>query len=131
MISPSVPLAWGRRRGTSGGSLYPSRNGSFLPSTEVPRAKPTIREPKVSSETGLFDLVRFMGDVVNAWKAAKPDGRTGVSPSLPFGLLAVSFSGSPTTPVIGDTRARIQAPPYISVAAITVASRIFEDKSGR
>src|ERR1035438_6017936 len=35
MISPSVPLACGRRRGTSGGSLYPSRNGAFLPSAEA------------------------------------------------------------------------------------------------
>src|ERR1039458_5367540 len=34
MISPSLPSACGRRRGASGGSLYPSRNGSFLPSAE-------------------------------------------------------------------------------------------------
>src|ERR1019366_4210737 len=35
MISPSLPSACGLRRGASGGSLYPSRNGSFLPSAEV------------------------------------------------------------------------------------------------
>src|SRR5450759_2217987 len=34
MISPSLSSACGRRRGASGGSLYPSRNGSFLPSAE-------------------------------------------------------------------------------------------------
>jgi hypothetical protein len=35
MISPSLPSACGLRRGASGGSLYPSRNGSFLPSAEA------------------------------------------------------------------------------------------------
>src|ERR1019366_7966767 len=34
MISPSLPSAFGLKRGASGGSLYPSRNGSFLPSAE-------------------------------------------------------------------------------------------------
>jgi hypothetical protein len=52
MISPSVPLACGRRRGNSGGSLYLSRNGSFLPSAEAQALDSNYEGMRLRVESG-------------------------------------------------------------------------------
>src|ERR1035437_1211554 len=101
MTSPYLPSACGRRRGASGGSLYPSRNGLFWPSAEAEECRVPVTLVRAAARDADFGVsewrtcigyhlkVRVFDEIyVHSTDAKEPMSQSGPrrcrhSPSLP------------------------------------------------